>query len=267
MLRLVAAQPDNKQWQSDLSKAYSLMGIAQQAAGRISESAQSYSEGVVLMERLAQSEPSNNEWQLRLSKLHNALGAALLAHGRLPKARESRTKSLAIVARLASHSDTPALQSQLADTYFGLGDVQWAEGNLGAAVTSVSTSVRLMEKLASSDPSTATWQRELSKKYNKLVELQIQAGTLGDALKSATASVTIMERLIQTDPNNADWQHDLSVSYLRSGDVRRWRADFPQALQFYSRGVDIRVRTRYSQILPIASCNVTLPTPRKWLAI
>ena len=101
-----------------------------------------------------------------------------------------------------------------------IGDVQVAQGNLPAALTSYQASLAIRDRLAKSDPGNAGWQRDLSVSYNKVGDVQVAQGNLPAALTSYQAGLAIIERLAKSDPGNAGWQRDLSVSYEKVGHVQ-----------------------------------------------
>ena len=97
-----------------------------------------------------------------------------------------------------------------------VGDVQVAQGNLPAALTSYQASLAIMDRLAKSDPGNAGWQRDLSVSYDKVGNVQVAQGNLPAALTSYQASLAIAERLAKSDPGNADWQRD-SGDFVQEG--------------------------------------------------
>ena len=102
-----------------------------------------------------------------------------------------------------------------------IGDVQRAQGDLAAALTSYRASLAIRERLAKADPGNAGWQRDLSVSHDKIGDVQLAQGDLPAALTSYQASLAIVERLAKADPGNAGWQRDLSVSHNKIGDVQR----------------------------------------------
>ena len=119
-----------------------------------------------------------------------------------------------------------------------IGDVQFAQGNLPAALTSYQASHDIFERLAQSDPGNAGWQRDLSVSHNKIGDVQQAQGNLAAALTSYQASLAIRERLAQADPGNAGWQRDLSVSHNKIGDVQQAQGDLAAALTSYQASHD-----------------------------
>ena len=70
-----------------------------------------------------------------------------------------------------------------------IGDIQQAQGDLGAALTSYKASLTIRERLAASDPKNAGWQRDLSISRNKIGDIQQAQGDLGAALVSYTNAI------------------------------------------------------------------------------
>ncbi|MEL4383171.1 tetratricopeptide repeat protein, partial [Shewanella algae] len=81
--------------------------------------------------------------------------------------------SLAIAERLAKTDPGNAdWQRDLSVTYNRVGDVQQAQGDLSAALTSYQASLAIAERLAKADAGNAGWQRDLSVTYNRVGDVQ-----------------------------------------------------------------------------------------------
>ena len=130
----------------------------------------------------------------------------------------------------------------LSVTHDKVGDVQQAQGDLAAALTSYQASLAIAERLTKADPDNAGWQRDLSVSYDNVGDVQQAQGDLATALTSYQASLAIRERLAKADPGNAGWQRDLSVSYNKVGDVQQAQGDLATALTSYQASLAIRER-------------------------
>jgi tetratricopeptide (TPR) repeat protein len=119
-----------------------------------------------------------------------------------------------------------------------LGNVQQAQGDLAAALTSYQASLAIAERLAKADPGNASWQGDLSVSYEKIGDVQQAQGDLAAALTSYQVALAIRERLAKADPGNAGWQRDLSVSHNKVGDVQQAQGDLA-ALTSYQAGLAI----------------------------
>jgi tetratricopeptide (TPR) repeat protein len=124
----------------------------------------------------------------------------------------------------------------------GLGDIQHARGDVGAALATYREAGTVMGRLASSDPGNAGWQRDLSVSYNKVGDVLVAQGNLPDALKSFRDGLAIATHLASSDPGNANWQRDLLVSYEKVGDVLVAQGNLPDALKSFGDGLAIAAR-------------------------
>ena len=125
---------------------------------------------------------------------------------------------------------------------YDLGDVQQAQGDLAAALTSYQASHDIFDRLAKADPGNAGWQRDLSVSSARVGDVQRAQGDLAAALTSYQAVAGNRDRLAKADPGNAGWQRDLSVSHNKIGDVQRAQGDLAAALTSYQASLAIRER-------------------------
>ena len=241
--RLAKAEPDNADWQRNLSVSYNKIGTVQQAQGDLTKAVQAYRDGLAIQERLAQADPGNAGWQRDLTVSYNKIGDVQQAQGHLPEALQAYRDGLVIRERLAkSDSGNAGRQRDLSVSYNKIGDVQQAQGDLTKAVQAYRDGLAIRERLAQADPGNAGWQRDLSVSYEKIGDVQQAQGHLPEALQAYRDGLVIMERLAQADPGNAIWQRDLFVSYSKIGDVQRAQGDLTQALQAYRDGLVIMER-------------------------
>ena len=130
-------------------------------------------------------------------------------------------------------------QRDLSVSFNKIGEVQSAQGDLGAALKAYQDSLAIREKLAAQDPGNAGWQRDLSVSFNKIGEVQSAQGDLGAALKAYRDSLALREKLAAQDPGNAGWQRDLSVSFNKIGEVQSAKGDLGAALKAYQDSLTI----------------------------
>jgi len=148
---------------------------------------------------------------------------------------------LSIISRLAkSDADNAGWQSDLADTYDWIGDVQRAQSDLGAAMSSYQASLAIRERLTKSYPNNATWKRGLMVSHNKIGNIQPRQGDLATALRSYQAMLTIIEPLAKSDPSNAGWQRDLSVCNDKVGEALFGLGQAKQALSYFDAAIQFR---------------------------
>jgi hypothetical protein len=91
-----------------------------------------------------------------------------------------------------------------------IGDVQVAQGNLGAALTSYQASLTIAERLAKSDPGNAGWQRDLSVSYAKLANIYLKTEQSIKAREALSTGRDIIAPLVTQFPDQAQWKHLLA---------------------------------------------------------
>ncbi len=147
----------------------------------------------------------------------------------------------------------------LAVSHERIGDVQSAQGDLAAALTSYQASHDIFDRLAKADPGNAGWQRDLSVSHDKIGDVQSAQGDLAAALTSYQASLAIRDRLTKADPGNAGWQRDLALSYGRVAMVGARLGARDDALGAFRRGRDI-----VAHLVRRSPDNATLPKDLAW---
>jgi tetratricopeptide (TPR) repeat protein len=100
-------------------------------------------------------------------------------------------------------------QRDLASLYNRVGNVQLAQGNLPAALTSYQASFAIMDRLAKSDSGNADWQRDLAASISKLGDVLIKEGKTADAIQKYRVCLDIMSRLAADSPANLQWRMDI----------------------------------------------------------
>jgi eukaryotic-like serine/threonine-protein kinase len=73
-------------------------------------------------------------------------------------------------------------QGDLSFSHQRIGDVQRAQGDLSAALTSYQVLLAIAERLAEADPGNAWWQRDLALSYGRVAIVEAQQGARENAL-------------------------------------------------------------------------------------
>jgi lipoprotein NlpI len=118
-----------------------------------------------------------------------------------------------------------------------IGDVQSAQGDLAAALSSYQTSLAITDRLVKADAKNPGWHLDQAIAYGKIGVTQFLQGDLDGALKSDQATVGIMGQFVKFDPSNANWRYNLSVSYKDLGNVLFAMARLPDAAGAYDRAI------------------------------
>jgi tetratricopeptide (TPR) repeat protein len=242
---LAQANPDNVEWQRDLSMAYEKVGDVLVAQGNFSDALEAFRATLAAVSRLAEADFSNAQWQRDLSIAHEKIGEVLFAQGDLSGSLKSFRESLAIRHRLAAtHPTNVQSQRDLSAAYDRIGDALLAHGHLAQAARYFEKSVAIDERLASADPGNLSLQRTLSVSHNKLGDVRLALGKSADALKAFKRSLAVRNRLAKADPDNTEWQRDLALTHERLGDAYQAEGKLDVALEEYSASLNGVLRLR-----------------------
>ena len=125
--------------------------------------------------------------------------------------RPSKIVSHHIFERLAKADPGNAgWQRDLSVSHERIGDVQVAQGNLPAALTSFQASLGIRERLAKADPGNAGWQRDLALSFGNVAMIDAQQGAGEKALGAFRQGRDIIAQLGRQSPDNATLPGDLA---------------------------------------------------------
>ena len=102
-------------------------------------------------------------------------------------------------------------------SYDKIGNIEQAQGNLAAALTSFQAGMVIAQKLTAADPGNSQWQQDLSVSHIRIGDIEKAQGNLAAALTSFQVSMAIRRKLVATDPSNSQWQLDFVISCWNVG--------------------------------------------------
>ncbi len=189
--RLSDAEPDNTEWQRDLSVSHNKVGDVLRDQGDLAGALQAFRDSLAIAERLAADDPSHAGWQRDLSVSHNRIGDVLRDQGDLAGGLQAYRASLAIRERLAADDPSHAgWQRDLSVSHEKIGDVLRDQGDLAGALQAFRDSLAIRERLAADDPSHAGWQRDMIASYAKLGTVEPGVGWWAKAVAVAEEMVS-----------------------------------------------------------------------------
>jgi tetratricopeptide (TPR) repeat protein len=238
--QLAQKDPDNAQWQRDLSVSWEKIGNIRQAQGDLTAALDAFTQSKTIRDRLTQRDPNNTEWQRDLSGSLNNIGLIRRAQGDLTAALDAHTKSKTIADRLAQRDpDNTEWQRDLSRSWNNIGNTRQDQGALTAALDAHTQAKTIDDRLTQRDPDNTAWQRDLSGSLNNIGAIRQAQGDLTAALEAYTQSKTINDRLTQRDPDNTAWQRDLSSRWNNIGIIRQAQGDLTAALDAYTQQITI----------------------------
>ena len=157
-------------------------------------------------------------------------------------------RSLEYLDSLAQEAEGEwSLQSELADAYAKVGDVQGQSynANLGdtrGALASYRKALAIRQTLAEVDPENAANRLELAKSHGKVGDMLAKMGSLSDASASYQQARQLSERLVALDPASVDNGHELVLSYTRNGYVLEDMGDIAASLASHREALAVAQR-------------------------
>jgi tetratricopeptide (TPR) repeat protein len=131
------------------------------------------------------------------------LGDLWVIRGSLTKAGEAFRAATAAAAQSGD-------ERGLSVSHNRIGEVQQAQGDLAAALTSYRASHAIAERLAKTDPGNAGWQRDLALSYGRLAIIEARQGTRDSALSAFRQGRGIIVRLSEQSPRSLTLKNDLA---------------------------------------------------------
>ena len=215
---LAARDPDNTEWQRDLSISHIKIGDVLVAQGDLAAALESFCAAMVIAQALAARDPGNTESQRDLSVSQIKIGDVLVAQGDLSAALESFRAAMVIAQALAAREPgNTGRQRDLSISHNTIGAVRLAQGDLPAALESFRAASEIRRVLVARDPSNTGWQRDLSISHIKLGDVLAAQGDMPAALAEFRAGMEISQTLATRDRANVQWQLDVVVSCARVG--------------------------------------------------
>src|SRR5579883_3482714 len=201
---LLRSDPNNAEWQRDLSVSYNKIGDIRAARGDRDGALKAYEDGLDIRKRLAARDPNNAEWQRDLSVSYDRVGDIRAARGDRDGALKAYEDGLDIRKRLAARDPNNAeWQRDLSVSYDRVGDIRAARGDRDGALKAYEDGLDIRKRLAARDPNNVQWQTDVVVSYVKLA----QAGAAnGEALlRDALAILLRLDAEDRLTHEQKDW--------------------------------------------------------------
>src|SRR5262249_15685855 len=220
-MRLAKADPNNADWQRNLSLDYIKVGDALAAQDNFSEALKSYRDSLAIKQRLAKVDPNNARWQHDLSNSYNRVAKALMAQGNLTDAGKFFSHGLDIAKWLTStDADKENDQLLLATSYEGLGDVNMGRKETDEAKAASERALAIYSKLIQRFPDDTT---VLSSSTVPLMRLGELYGRDGRAyLQKALAILRQLD-----EAGRLEAQHKSSITWIEAELAKLQKAEAP----------------------------------------
>ena len=241
--RLVALDPDNTEFQRDVSISYNRLGDIQLRLGHTDDALALYQNALDVRLKLVALAPDNTQFQRDVSVSYNKLGNIQLRLGNTDDALALYQNALDVALKLvALDPDNTQFQRDASVSYEKLGDIQLRLGNTDDALALYRNAFDVALKLVALDPDNTEFQRDVSVSYEKLGDIQLRLGNTDDALALYQNALDVRLKLVALDPDNTQFQRDVSVSYNKLGDIQLRLGNTDDALALYQNALDVALK-------------------------
>jgi len=163
-----------------------------------------------------------------------AFGDSYRQLGRTVDAEQRIIEAQRLASELArDNAADPVWRWEQARAHQRRGDVEWAKGDLAAALREFSSMQQIIGDLIKADPKNPHYQHDLSIAFERIGLMQVAQGQFDEAFKSFKTVLALRQQLSDAAPRDLDRQEALAVAHDRIGDVQRAYGLLPDALRSY----------------------------------
>jgi tetratricopeptide (TPR) repeat protein len=168
---LAEQDPNDADWQRELTMALSRVGHVLHAQGNLTAAQAAFEEDLAISRRLAEQDPSNAGWQRDLAVAYRLVGGVLEAQDQLAAARAAFEQDLSISRRLVEQAPSNAgWQRDLALACLRMGRIAAAANLNDICLQLYEESLRIFAELVKIVPGLVQWAED-----KKVVEAELTA--------------------------------------------------------------------------------------------
>jgi eukaryotic-like serine/threonine-protein kinase len=232
--------PDDPQWQRDVSVTLNRLGSIALSSGELGDALKADEEAVGIMRRLTERDPANADWQRDLALILSGIGDVKSQTGDARSALAAYDEGLAIFQRLAQGEPTNlALQREIAVRLNETGNMKQSIGDAVGATADYEKGLAITRALVKQNAANTQWQRDVFFSLTKIGDLKAQAGDPTAAAASYEEAGAIARRLAVLDPGNPSLLLDFAQVLCKIGDVKLDIADQDARVHLYEGALTI----------------------------
>lgn len=246
---LTESNPDNLEWQYNLSLAFDHIGYLYGQMGQFEKEREACQRAFAIVSELAKREPNKIPWQIRLSVLLDAIAATYQREGQQTKALELHKEALAISRKLSELFPNDGNISQnLARSLDSMGDFYKDEGQMEQALGVYQEALSLngidVNKYLSGFGGLSrigSFMNEQTAEFEALMRMGDIYKALKDydkAYKLYEAAFNVMIVQAQRDMENPSYAQKYAFALSKLADVSLAQNKFEEALQQAEKSVD-----------------------------
>jgi serine/threonine protein kinase len=227
--KLIAAHPDNVEYQIGRARCLLNQGAVLAAARRFDQAEATYRQALAARVETKDAKARAPEWMRLKAQLLNNLGDVLREADR-PGAEEVLRQALGVVEELASRPTSGSKERHdLAIAQCNLGDALFDLKRLPEATTLMAKSEAGFERLAADAPKSVDYHSQLGFLLGRKADLLVQGGKLADAKSTLQRAVAQQTRAVELGKNRADTRTLLGKQLLDLAGLNLELGLYPEA--------------------------------------
>ena len=205
--KLVARDPSNALWQSQLAISYGFEATDLLGQGQSDAALTSFRKAYAIQEKLVAEAPNDSKRLSELATAHSDIGRVLFQQQQFDAALAEYHASQEILRKLTQIDPRNAdWQRALAWTYKNIGETLQGQGQTAIAHDEFRKYSSGMDTVAGIDPANAVWQREAAEAHCFIAVTLFAQHELEEARNEFRRCHAAMTRFAQDDPTNAEMQ-------------------------------------------------------------
>jgi non-specific serine/threonine protein kinase/serine/threonine-protein kinase len=220
---LLAADPRNRDFQSELSDSYQGVGDVLYDEGDLSAALHSYENALKLRESLVMAEPASAPHRRALAEVYSRIGDVKGMEGYsnlgdVAGALENYSKAEALMEALAAADpENHELQFTLAGVLTAAGMLRDTTGDAAAALATERRAAGILEQLTAAEPNNSGYRLQLLATYAFMRYALVDNDQTAEAIENSRKIIVMLQALVDADPKNTTTRRDLEVAYNALG--------------------------------------------------
>lgn len=204
--RMVALDPEDRQWQMEVKYADTNLGFLLLKQMRYADAARQFAGALALVERLAAADPGNEEYQKSVPETLAWLADAQFGEGRLDEAIAQRERQVALLEALMRKSNDVELRQGSIAARRALGRWLVSRGSDGPGLEQSRLAVDTAEKLMPTEPDNMLWVEYSAGAKLDLASILLSMGKLEEAGVETRSACDLSSRLLDRDRTVVLWR-------------------------------------------------------------
>jgi tetratricopeptide (TPR) repeat protein len=241
---MVAIQPDNLKWRTEVRYAEANLGQVYMRQRRFAEASTEFSSALKMLEAVSAIDPKNSEYQGSLAEALAWLADAEAAQGHLQNATALRLRQIALLDRQRQHDPAVQFRQMLIPAHQGLAHLKAAGGDLDGGISEAAEAVSEANALIPTEPDNKKWVEFASSAKLSLAQLLLTKGNYSQASEQLRSACEPVRQGLARDGGAVNWKVLLRRCLAMEAQLAVDTGDASAAVSTAGRAVDVAKSVR-----------------------